>query len=53
MQELNQGFVNASYDPKFIYVNNALSGKQDSVEAYNNQGVNYAENGRNDLAITS
>ena len=52
MQELNQRFVNASYDPNFIYANNTLSHKQDSVEAYNNQGVDHAENGHYDLAIT-
>ena len=53
MQELNQGFVNASYDPNFIYADNTQSRKQDSVEAHNNQGVNHAENGHYDLAIIS
>ena len=53
MQELNQGFVNASYDSNFIYADNTLSRKQDSVEAHNNQGINHAKNGHYDLAITS
>jgi hypothetical protein len=53
MQELNHGFVNASYDSNFIYSDNTLSRKQNSVEAYNNQGINHAENEHYDLAITS
>ena len=39
--------------PDFIYANNTLSRIQDSVEAYNNQGVNHAENGHYDLAIAA